>query len=61
MLQKLRESLYDAEKNDQPVYIFYHVPTNGGCLNDYATVLAALTDRFSYNIRGQFSAHTHAD
>ncbi|KRX09475.1 Saposin-like protein [Pseudocohnilembus persalinus] len=61
MLQYLREALYKAEEEGYGVYLFYHVPSNGGCYNNYATVFSALVDRFSYTIRGQFSAHTHAD
>lgn len=38
-----------------------HIPTNGGCRNQWGRVFSAIVDRFSYNIRGIFNAHTHKD
>lgn len=50
-----------AEEEGFGVYLIYHIPSNAGCYNTYATVFSAIVDRFSYTIRGQFSGHTHAD
>lgn len=42
------------------VYIIGHIPPRSA-LNDWAMRFDALTDRYSYIIRGQFYGHTHTD
>lgn len=39
----------------------HHIPSNGGCMNQWGKIYSAIIDRFSYTIRGIFTAHTHAD
>jgi len=62
MLQWLQGVLAMAERNDEPVWIVGHIPPgDGDCLDDWSTRYRAVVDRYSYNIRGQFFAHTHND
>ena len=62
MLAWLRQTLYQAEANNEAVYIIGHIPpSEGGCMYEWSARYKALVDRFSYNIRGQFFGHTHED
>lgn len=54
MLQFLRGSLERAEQDGYGVYLIYHIPPNSECYNTFSKVLAAIVDRYSYTIRGQF-------
>jgi sphingomyelin phosphodiesterase len=60
MLQWIESELKEAEKAGQFVYIVGHIPPRQS-LNDWAMRFDALTERYSYIIRGQFYGHTHDD
>lgn len=58
----LEQTLRDAEKAGEYVYIIDHFPINGNFqLTECALRLKALINRFNYIIRGHFSGHTHVD
>lgn len=42
------------------MHIIGHIPPKDA-LNDWSMRFNALTDRYSYTIRGQFYGHTHSD
>jgi len=60
MLQWIEDELKESEANNQFVWILGHIPPNNA-LNEWSMRFNALTDRFSYIIRGQFYGHTHDD
>ena len=60
MLQWIEAELKASEAAGQYVYIIGHIPPSSA-MNDWAMRFNALTERYSYNIRGQFYGHTHHD
>ena len=62
MFKWLAEELEKVEKNNEFVYILNHFPLNADfALTECAKRMQALFDKYSYNIRGIFSGHTHLD
>jgi sphingomyelin phosphodiesterase len=60
MLKWIEAELKASEAAGQLVYIIGHIPP-ASAMNDWAMRFNALTERYSYNIRGQFYGHTHRD
>lgn len=60
MLKWIESELKASEQVNQFVYIIGHIPP-ASAMNDWAMRFNALTERYSYNIRGQFYGHTHRD
>ncbi|CAG9325212.1 unnamed protein product [Blepharisma stoltei] len=62
MLEWLRNELYQAEKNNEPVIIIGHIPNGDKFLDsDWARHYRVIVNRFQNIIRGQFFGHTHYD
>lgn len=58
----LYEQLLAAEKSNEVVYIFGHVPPGDDfSLSNWARHYAVLMDRFEFTVAGTFYAHTHND
>jgi sphingomyelin phosphodiesterase len=58
----LWNTLKDAEKNDEDVFITIHIPFgNDFSISLWDDLVSALVERFQNNIRAIFSAHTHND
>lgn len=60
MLKWIEEELKESEKGKQFVYIIGHISPKSA-MNDWSMRFNALTERYSYTIRGQFYGHTHSD
>lgn len=58
----LWNELDQAEKANQIVYLFGHIPmSSGDCLDTWAAHVNTLTSRYAHLIAGQFYGHTHKD
>lgn len=62
MLAWLRDQLYLAEQNNEPVIILGHIPHGDKYIDSYwSRHYRTLVNRFQNIIRGQFFGHTHQD
>ena len=58
----LENTLREAEKNNEVVYLLQHIPTmEKTYLSECGKRYHAILDRFSHIIRGHFNGHTHND
>ena len=60
MLKWIEEELKESESINQFVYIIGHISPKSA-MNEWSMRFNALTDRYSYIIRGQFYGHSHTD
>ncbi|XP_031616396.1 sphingomyelin phosphodiesterase-like [Contarinia nasturtii] len=61
-LSWLRDTLLEAEKNNEKVHILGHIPPNtSSCIRAWNREYNKLIIQFSHIISGQFNGHTHTD
>ena len=60
MLDWVEKELKESEAAGQFVYIIGHISPRSA-MNDWSMRFNALTDRYSYTIRGQYYGHQHTD